>query len=40
MRAVLDTNLLISYLLTQGETLSRIIDHWEQGHFVYVDTNG
>lgn len=36
MRAVLDTNLLISYLLTQGETLSRIIDHWEQGHFVYV----
>lgn len=36
IRAVLDTNLLISYLLTQGETMSRLIDHWEQGHFVYL----
>jgi hypothetical protein len=36
LRAVLDTNLLVSYLLTQGETLSHIVDHWEQGHFIYV----
>jgi len=36
LRAVLDTNLLISYLLTQGEMLSGIVDHWEQGHFIYV----
>ncbi len=36
LRAVLDTNLLVSYLLTQGETLSRIVAHWEQGRFVYL----
>ena len=36
MRAVLDTNLLVSYLLTQGDTMSRIIDHWEQWHFVAI----
>ena len=35
-RAVLDTNLIVSYLLTQGETLSRIVDHWERGDFVYL----
>jgi putative PIN family toxin of toxin-antitoxin system len=34
--AVLDTRLLISYLLTQGDTLSRIVDHWEKGYFVAV----
>ncbi len=36
MRAVLDTNLLVSYLLTQGDTMSRIVDHWEQWHFVAI----
>lgn len=36
MRAVLDTNLLVSYLLTQGSTMSRIIDHWELGRFVTI----
>ncbi|MFO7538427.1 MAG: putative toxin-antitoxin system toxin component, PIN family [Chloroflexota bacterium] len=36
IRAVLDTNLIVSYLLTQGETMSRLIAHWEQGHFVYL----
>lgn len=36
IRAVIDTNLIVSYLLTQSATLSRLIDHWEQGHFVYV----
>jgi putative PIN family toxin of toxin-antitoxin system len=36
LRAVLDTNLLIGYLLTQGETLSHIVGHWEQGHFIYL----
>ncbi len=38
IRAVLDTNLLISYLLTNGETISRIMIHWEQGHFVYLQS--
>jgi putative PIN family toxin of toxin-antitoxin system len=31
LRVVLDTNLLVSYLLTQGMTISRIIDSWENG---------
>lgn len=33
IRAVIDTNLIVSYLLTQSATLSRLIDHWEQGHY-------
>ena len=32
LRVVLDTNLLVSYLLTQGKTMSRIIDFWENGN--------
>jgi putative PIN family toxin of toxin-antitoxin system len=38
IRAVLDTNLLVSYLLTNGETTSRIIAHWEAGHFVFLQS--
>lgn len=33
MRVVIDTNLLVAYLLTQGDTLSRLIDHWAVGDF-------
>jgi len=36
IQAVIDTNLLISYALTKGETLSQLIDHWEEGTFVYL----
>jgi uncharacterized protein len=36
IRAVIDTNLVVSYLLTQSATLSRLIDHWERGNFSYV----
>jgi len=36
LRAVVDTSLLVSYALTRGETLSRLIDHWEKGTFVYL----
>lgn len=36
MRAVLDTNLVVSYWLTRGETLSRLMAHWEQSHFTYL----
>ena len=38
IRAVLDTNLLISYLMTNGEAISRIMTHWEDGHFVYLQS--
>jgi len=35
-RVVLDTNLLVSYLLTQGKTISRIIAHWANGDIEVV----
>ncbi len=38
IRAVLDTNLLVSYLLTNGETTSRIIAHWEANSFVFLQS--
>ena len=36
VRAVIDTNLLVRYVLTNSALLSRIIDHWEQGSFAYL----
>jgi len=36
LRVVLDTNLLVSYLLTQGKTMTRIIDYWEDGDIVVL----
>ena len=36
IRAVIDTNLLVRYVLTNSALLSRIVDHWEQGTFVYL----
>lgn len=36
LRVVLDTNLLVSYLLTQGKTISHIIDYWEQGDIIVL----
>ena len=36
IHAVIDTNLIVSYLLSQGETLSQLIDLWENDQFVYV----
>lgn len=38
IRAVLDTNLLVSYLLTNGETTSQIIAHWEAGNFLFIQS--
>lgn len=36
MRVVIDTNLLVAYLLTKGPTLSQLIDQWEAGKFVLL----
>ena len=36
IRAVIDTNLLVSYALTKGVTLSRLIVHWEKETFTYL----
>ena len=33
MRAVLDTNVLVAFLLTRGRTTSAILDSWERGDF-------
>lgn len=38
IRAVLDTNLLVSFLLTNGNTISRIMTYWEEGHFVCLQS--
>ncbi len=38
IRAVLDTNLIISYLLTNGDTISRVMTHWKQDNFVYLQS--
>ncbi len=38
IHAVLDTNLLVSYLLTNGETITRIVKHWEAGRFVSLQS--
>ncbi len=36
MRAVLDTNVFISFLLTRGETITRILDGWEDEAFTVL----
>ena len=33
MRVVLDTNVLVAFLLTRGHTMSVILDGWERGDF-------
>ncbi len=33
MRVVLDTNILVAFLLTRGPAISRILDGWERGYF-------
>ena len=33
MRVVLDTNVLVAFLLTRGHTVSTILDSWERGDF-------
>jgi len=33
VRAVLDTNVLVAFLLTRGHTISAILDGWERGDF-------
>ncbi|MBM3130142.1 MAG: putative toxin-antitoxin system toxin component, PIN family [Chloroflexi bacterium] len=36
MQVVLDTNVYISFLLTHGETISRILDAWENEEFTVL----
>jgi putative PIN family toxin of toxin-antitoxin system len=36
LRAVLDTNLLVSYLLTHSPSISHLIEHWERANFTPI----
>jgi len=36
MRVVLDTNILVSFLLTRGEAVSSIFNGWEKGQFILL----
>lgn len=36
MRTVLDANILISFLLTKGPTISQILNYWEQKKFILL----
>ena len=39
MKVVLDANILISFLLTHSETISKIIDGWERQKFTILATS-
>lgn len=39
MRVVLDANILISFLLTHGPTISKIIDYWEENKILLITSH-
>lgn len=38
LRAVLDTSSLVSYILTRGEIMRRVIGHWRANHYVLLSS--
>ena len=36
LRVVIDTSSLVSYVLTQGELMRRVVAHWREGTFVLL----
>ena len=36
IKVVMDTNLLISYLLTKGEIISKLFKHWQERDFILL----
>ena len=38
LRAVIDTSSLVSYVLTQGELMRRVVVHWRAGSFVLLSS--
>lgn len=40
MRVVLDTNIILSFLLTRGETISSIFEAWDEGKFELLISEG
>lgn len=39
MRVVLDANVLVSFLLTKGPTISKIVNSWKKNEFTFVLTD-
>lgn len=40
MRVVLDTNVILSFLLTRGRTISSIFNAWDEGKFELLISGG
>lgn len=40
MKVVIDTNVIVSFLLTGGETISSIFDYWEKETFTLLISDG
>jgi predicted nucleic acid-binding protein len=40
LRLVIDTSSLVSYALTQGELMRRIVAHWQAGTFTLLSSPG
>lgn len=38
LRVVLDTSSLVSYLLTRGDLMRRVVAHWHANHFVLLSS--
>ena len=38
LRVVLDTSSLVSYVLTRGEIMWRVITHWRASHYVFLSS--
>lgn len=38
LRAVIDTSSLVSYVLTRGELMRRVVAHWRAGTFVFLSS--
>ena len=39
MKVIFDANILISFLLTRGETISKILNYWQENKFEVVATD-
>ena len=39
MKVIFDANILISFLLTRGETISKILNYWQENKFEVIATD-
>jgi uncharacterized protein len=38
LRVVLDTSSLVSYILTRGDIMQRVVAHWQASHFILLSS--